>query len=1130
MKKKPHRFTSSAICLGIFCSAGAFPAFGQDEDRAGASVNPPGAGEADYTIELRYANFDPLTAAFAVEPDLAADAASELYLVQFQSVPLDAQRDVIEALGGSIYRFVPNHAHIVRMPGATAGLVSQLPFVRWVGDFHPAYKLDEAIGAALAQGLDAVEGARAGSGEFITVHEYSIEVFERAGGGPVIEQPALEDGDDMAGPAPDAGEPGAPGDLGQQAIVRAAIEALGGSVSVVTPGGFRMQATLTMDQLVQVARMNEVHFIDPWGYGGSDMNIVRSIGGANFIEGLPPSYSGQGVRGEVFDTGIRQTHQEFTSTVPVIHSPSVSLTSHGTSTYSIVFARGAVAAARGLLPNADTGYFFDNQDSTQFGGAITRMTIASDLVSNAGVVSRAVFQTSSVGNARTLNYTTISAERDDVLFQTGLLHTQSQSNAGSTAQPRNSRPQAWSKNIVSGGAVNHFNTAGRADDTFLAANCGNGFGGTSIGPAADARVKPDLCFFYDCTLAASSTNNASYNEFGGTSGATPSIGGYMGLFHQLWHDGVWAGSGSLTDVFDSRPKFTLAKAALINSAHRYDWNMGGPNASINRFVQGWGTPDLRTLYDARNRTYFVNETHLLSNGGRKTYTVKVAPGERELNVTMVYMDPMGTTSATTHRINDLSLCVISPGGVSYWGNRNLTTANFSTPGGASDVKNTVENVFILNPQPGQWRVHVLGDQIVQDAHTETGATDADYALWVTGATESNCLTSTYYTNNGHHGAMFDITASQTITITGFDYQQRGAAGGRSDDIEVWYWPTGSYVGHENSPVGWVLMGAETVAGVGDGAATHVDIGGLTINAGQTRGIYFTVNAAVIQSLAYKNTTGAVTYSNGEIELELGVGKEFPWASTFNDRQWNGTVCYRTTSASVREIGRMTVDNTCIDMDNVGPTGRTTVAAVNAAGSPLPGNIANIRLTRPTAAAGVYNTQTGRGRALAARPSGNLDLWLVDPPAGAFDAFESMIIDLGTDSTQFGFSIGDWNGPANVNIYKDGMEIGHLDGISFAGSPDPHFIESTDPFDRVEITLQPQFSLGNWVVPDLCIELPGGCVGDLDGDGDTDLADLGILLADFGCTPPPNCVGDLDGDGDTDLADLGILLADFGCTP
>jgi hypothetical protein len=59
----------------------------------------------------------------------------------------------------------------------------------------------------------------------------------------------------------------------------------------------------------------------------------------------------------------------------------------------------------------------------------------------------------------------------------------------------------------------------------------------------------------------------------------------------------------------------------------------------------------------------------------------------------------------------------------------------------------------------------------------------------------------------------------------------------------------------------------------------------------------------------------------------------------------------------------------------------------------------------------------------------------------------------------------------------------------------------------------------------------GCRGDLNGDGRTDLTDLGILLADFGCTTPPGpCVGDLNGDGNTDLADLGILLADFGCAP
>jgi hypothetical protein len=67
--------------------------------------------------------------------------------------------------------------------------------------------------------------------------------------------------------------------------------------------------------------------------------------------------------------------------------------------------------------------------------------------------------------------------------------------------------------------------------------------------------------------------------------------------------------------------------------------------------------------------------------------------------------------------------------------------------------------------------------------------------------------------------------------------------------------------------------------------------------------------------------------------------------------------------------------------------------------------------------------------------------------------------------------------------------------------------------------------GFWAV---VFSQPEPCAGDLDGDGDTDHGDLGVLLADWGCTS--DCDGDLDGDDDTDHADLGILLADWGCTP
>jgi hypothetical protein len=65
--------------------------------------------------------------------------------------------------------------------------------------------------------------------------------------------------------------------------------------------------------------------------------------------------------------------------------------------------------------------------------------------------------------------------------------------------------------------------------------------------------------------------------------------------------------------------------------------------------------------------------------------------------------------------------------------------------------------------------------------------------------------------------------------------------------------------------------------------------------------------------------------------------------------------------------------------------------------------------------------------------------------------------------------------------------------------------------------------------ELTVELGAGCPADLNGDGVIDLADLGILLADFGCTAPGPCPGDINGDGNTDLADLGILLSEFGNT-
>ena len=67
-----------------------------------------------------------------------------------------------------------------------------------------------------------------------------------------------------------------------------------------------------------------------------------------------------------------------------------------------------------------------------------------------------------------------------------------------------------------------------------------------------------------------------------------------------------------------------------------------------------------------------------------------------------------------------------------------------------------------------------------------------------------------------------------------------------------------------------------------------------------------------------------------------------------------------------------------------------------------------------------------------------------------------------------------------------------------------------------------------------LELRGGfwagidrtCLGDVNEDGATDLTDLALVLADFGCAG--GCAADVSGDGNTDLSDLALVLAYFGC--
>jgi len=147
--------------------------------------------------------------------------------------------------------------------------------------------------------------------------------------------------------------------------------------------------------------------------------------------------------------------------------------------------------------------------------------------------------------------------------------------------------------------------------------------------------------------------------------------------------------------------------------------------------QGWGMPDVGSLYDLREKIYVIDETVALEPFDVGQHIVSVEIGEPEIKVTMAYADPPGNPAVQSqHRINDLTLKVISPSGTIYYGNNGLLDSIWSTPDGNPDTKNTVECVFVDNPEPGAWTVEVHADEIIQDSHVETPELDADYALVV----------------------------------------------------------------------------------------------------------------------------------------------------------------------------------------------------------------------------------------------------------------------------------------------------------------------------------------------------------------------------------------------------------------
>ncbi|MEN0019544.1 MAG: S8 family serine peptidase, partial [Planctomycetota bacterium] len=215
-------------------------------------------------------------------------------------------------------------------------------------------------------------------------------------------------------------------------------------------------------------------------------------------------------------------------------------------------------------------------------------------------------------------------------------------------------------------------------------------------------------------LSANGDTPCGARTLTGTSMATPLVAGVAALTRQYFTSGYYP-NGEPTTQHGFVPTGALLKAMLLNATKDMTGISGYPNNT-----EGWGrlraNDSLYFAGDARKLIVDdVRHASGLTTGQSQTRHFRVNSANEALRVTLVFMDAAAPAGATSAAVNDLNLRVITPTGETLRGN-NLEIG-VSVPGGSPDPINNVEQIRVLGPQPGDYKVIVDG-AAVNDANPQ----------------------------------------------------------------------------------------------------------------------------------------------------------------------------------------------------------------------------------------------------------------------------------------------------------------------------------------------------------------------------------------------------------------------------
>ncbi|UCG70172.1 MAG: S8 family serine peptidase, partial [Thermoplasmata archaeon] len=305
-------------------------------------------------INLKAAKFDPLREDPDVPFSLVYPDYNNYYLVQCKGAIQQEWVEDILYSGADILGYIPEYTYLIYMEEEARMFIDNLPFVRWIGIYHPAYKIEESL---------------------LSKHgpvQLNVMVFRNGN--------ALENLE----------------------IVKDNIINLGGRI-IKEEDVYVVVVEIDASHIRNIAFIPEVEWMDEYTPPKALMDNIRVFTGAE-----SPlheyGFTGTGIVGEVKDAGIYQDHPEFEGQL-LATDGNVDEDSHGTSTFGIVFAKGVQERATGMMPGAQ-GVFCD--------WGVGRKQSIANLVNNWG----GVFQSNSWSSGSSdSSYSSISQQNDDAIFE-----------------------------------------------------------------------------------------------------------------------------------------------------------------------------------------------------------------------------------------------------------------------------------------------------------------------------------------------------------------------------------------------------------------------------------------------------------------------------------------------------------------------------------------------------------------------------------------------------------------------------------------------------------------------------------------------------------------------------------------